>query len=171
MPTETGPVRADLVERLHELLKAIRVTKTRWTHQPSVVPGGMVGVLSGIATLSAEPSSAGCHLKDLAPRCALDTSTVSRAVSSLVGLGLVERSADPADGRASLLLVTERGREALTQAHEWYGEVLTGALRSWSRDDLETLGTMLRRFTHDLLTHVDTAPASTADHTTPEAAR
>jgi DNA-binding MarR family transcriptional regulator len=171
MRTRPGPVAADLEEPLRELLKAVRVTKTRWFHQRSVVPSGMIGVLAGIATLSAEPSSAGCHLKDLAVRCALDSSTVSRAVSSLVGLGLVERSADPTDRRASLLLVTDRGDEALAHAREWHGEVLTGALHAWSAEDLETLDAMLRRFTDDLTTYLDTRPAPTADHTTPEAAR
>jgi DNA-binding MarR family transcriptional regulator len=171
MPTRSGPVPADLEERLRDLLKAVRVTKARWLHQRSDIPSGMIGVLAAIATLSAEPSSAGCHLKDLATRCALDSSTVSRAVSSLVGFGLVERSADPTDRRASLLLVTDRGREALAQAHQWYGEVLTGALHAWSREDLDTLDAMLRRFTADLMTHLDSPPATVAGNTTPEAAR
>jgi DNA-binding MarR family transcriptional regulator len=171
MATSPRPVPADLEEPLRDLLKAVRVTKARWLHQRSAIPSGMVGVLTGIATLSGQPSSAGCHLKDLATRCALDSSTVSRAVTSLVGLGLVDRSPDSTDRRASLLSLTERGHQALAHAHEWHGEVLTGALHSWSRDDLEALGAALRRFTHDVLTHLDTSPAPTAHNTTPEAAR
>jgi DNA-binding MarR family transcriptional regulator len=171
VPIGPDPVPADLEERLRDLLKAVRLTKARWLHQRSVIPSGMIGVLAGIATLSARPSPPGCHLKDLATWSALDSSTVSRAVSSLVDLGLVERSADPADRRAHLLLVTQRGHEALAHAQEWYGEVLTGALHSWSRTDLQTLDAMLRRFTDDLMTHLDTSPAPTAHQTTPEAAR
>jgi DNA-binding MarR family transcriptional regulator len=140
VPIGPDPVPADLEERLRDLLKAVRLTKARWLHQRSVIPSGMIGVLAGIATLSARPSPPGCHLKDLATWSALDSSTVSRAVSSLVDLGLVERSADPADRRAHLLLVTQRGHE-------------------------------LRRFTDDLMTHLDTSPAPTAHQTTPEAAR
>ncbi|MBV9846855.1 MAG: MarR family transcriptional regulator [Kutzneria sp.] len=39
-----------------------------------------------------------------------DTSTVSRQISTLVRSGLVERTADPADGRACLLAATSEGR-------------------------------------------------------------
>ena len=39
-----------------------------------------------------------------------DPSTVSRQVASLVKAGLVERQADPDDGRASILVPTELGR-------------------------------------------------------------
>src|SRR5437868_6066116 len=38
-----------------------------------------------------------------------DPSTISRQVATLVKDGLIERRADPADGRASLLAVTEKG--------------------------------------------------------------
>ncbi|HEY0487583.1 MAG TPA: MarR family winged helix-turn-helix transcriptional regulator [Mycobacteriales bacterium] len=171
MPTAPDQVPPDLGERLRDLLRAVRVAKARWLHQRSVIPSGMLGVLAAVDTLSAGRSPAGCHLKDLAARCALDSSTVSRAVTSLVGLGLVERSADPTDGRASLLLTTDGGRRALDHAHEWHREVLAGALHAWSPDDLEALDAMLRRFADDVMTHLNTQPAHTADHTTPEAAR
>src|ERR1700760_1526656 len=43
-----------------------------------------------------------------------DPSTVSRQVATLVKDGFVERRADPQDGRASLLVVTERGEQVYT---------------------------------------------------------
>ena len=41
-----------------------------------------------------------------------DTSTVSRQVTSLVDIGLVERTADPEDRRATILVATDAGRAA-----------------------------------------------------------
>ncbi len=48
---------------------------------------------------------------DLAEKVQADPSTVSRQVAALVRDGYVERRADPMDGRASLLVITERGRQ------------------------------------------------------------
>src|SRR5690349_3009588 len=48
-----------------------------------------------------------CHeamrVSDLAARIELDASTVSRQIKQLEDKGIVERTADPADGRASLV--------------------------------------------------------------------
>ena len=44
-----------------------------------------------------------------------DPSTVSRQVAHLVQLGLVERVADPADGRATLLVATAEGRRVFDE--------------------------------------------------------
>ncbi len=41
-----------------------------------------------------------------------DTSTVSRQVTALVDVGLVERRADPEDRRATILVATDAGRAA-----------------------------------------------------------
>ena len=52
---------------------------------------------------------------DLAEQMCADPSTVSRQVASLVRSGLVERRADPHDGRASILVPTELGLRAVEQ--------------------------------------------------------
>ena len=44
-----------------------------------------------------------------------DPSTVSRQVAHLVRLGLVERTADPVDGRATLLAATAEGRRVFEE--------------------------------------------------------
>ena len=51
---------------------------------------------------------------DLVARLGLDKSTVSRQVASLVGLGLVDRSADPDDGRAQVLTPSAEDPKVLT---------------------------------------------------------
>jgi DNA-binding MarR family transcriptional regulator len=140
------PVTPELRERLHQVLQAVRLLKA----QPTPVPPGLVSVLGAIEHIGGD--RAACHLKDLAAHNALDPSTVSRAVTALVQHGLVRRTADPADGRASILRLTESGRVALSDTHRRYDAVLAEALAGWSPQDLATFCALLRRFADDLMT-------------------
>jgi DNA-binding MarR family transcriptional regulator len=97
--------------------------------------------------LHVEEFPAGCHGRELAERTGLDPSTVSRAVGSLVDLGLVERQADPRDGRASVLALTDAGRTALDDALDWYGAVLERAVGDLSPAEIADLCAGLDRFT------------------------
>ena len=84
-------------------------------------------------------------------------------MATLVTHGLVERRADPADGRASVLGLTEAGRTALTDAHAWYGEVLDRALAGWAPHEVAALSAALARFAGDLdrsLAHSDSLEAA-----------
>src|SRR5579875_3417002 len=55
---------------------------------------------------------------ELAETIHSDPSTVSRQVAALVKEGLLERRADPEDGRASLLVLTPRAHDVLAQHDE-----------------------------------------------------
>lgn len=76
-----------------------------------------------------------------------DPSTVSRQVAALVKHGLVERRADPADGRASLLALTAKAEAVLAEHDQIRLEHFANVLDGWSDTDLRTFATMLRRFT------------------------
>jgi DNA-binding MarR family transcriptional regulator len=75
-----------------------------------------------------------------------DTSTVSRQVSALVQHGLVERKADPQDGRACLLVATEAGRTSFDQARAARTEHIARVLAEWPQSDRRTLVMLLDRF-------------------------
>jgi DNA-binding MarR family transcriptional regulator len=135
----------ELLSHLRDALKAVRLFKQRTMPRDAVVPAGALGVL---ATIAAGPGS---HVKQLAAANALDTSTVSRAVAALVRDGLVERAADPTDGRACVLTTTPTGRAVFDQVLDRYDAGLADALRDWTPEELETFSTLLHRFTHDLL--------------------
>jgi DNA-binding MarR family transcriptional regulator len=140
------PVTPELRERLHQVLQAVRLFKS----QQTPVPPALVSVLGAIEHIGDARDV--CHLKDLAAHNALDPSTVSRAVTTLVHHGLVRRTADPADGRASILRLTERGQAALSDTHRRYDAVLAEALAGWSPQDLATFCALLKRFADDLTT-------------------
>jgi DNA-binding MarR family transcriptional regulator len=78
-----------------------------------------------------------------------DASTISRQAAALVKRGLIERRADPADGRASVLAVTDAGRELADSLRERRNTMLDAMLSHWNDDEREQLATMLRRFVDD----------------------
>jgi DNA-binding MarR family transcriptional regulator len=139
-----------LRDGMRELMKIVRLVKQRQQHEPGAPAPGVAGLLAVIERLAGTPG--GCHLKELAAACALDQSTTSRAVSASVQDGLVRRVADPRDGRASFLELTDAGRAALRRSDDWHAALLAAALRDWTRADVEHLGGLLRRLARSLAT-------------------
>lgn len=98
-----------------------------------------------------------------------DTSTVSRQVGALVRHGLVERQADPGDGRACLLAATPLGRTCFDEQHKARTEQVAGVLRHWTSEDLRTVASLLERLNTDFETshqkHGDPKQYSDNTHT------
>ncbi|HEV2636275.1 MAG TPA: MarR family transcriptional regulator [Actinocrinis sp.] len=90
--------------------------------------------------------SASLRVSELAERLHVDTPAVSRKVRQLERAGLVGRSGDQADRRASRLELTDSGRAAidatLRARRDWLAEVLG----EWSADEQAALALALRRF-------------------------
>jgi DNA-binding MarR family transcriptional regulator len=82
-----------------------------------------------------------------------DPSTVSRQVAHLVRLGLVERVADPADGRATLLVATDEGRRVFAENRRLRNRRIAGLMASWPDDDRRTFAQLLTRFTDEFERH------------------
>lgn len=66
-------------------------------------------------TMLAHVPDAGVRPQDLAAHLDLAASTVSEALKRLAGLGLVTLDADPEDGRARIVRLTDAGRAALAE--------------------------------------------------------
>ncbi|WP_379586673.1 MarR family winged helix-turn-helix transcriptional regulator [Pseudonocardia hispaniensis] len=90
---------------------------------------------------------------DVAEAVCADPSTVSRRVAALVKDGLLERRADPQDGRASLLAVTEQGLAALEHSRRYRAEVISATIADWPREQRRQLVELLGRFTADFQRH------------------
>ena len=78
-----------------------------------------------------------------------DPSTVSRQTSQLVSHGWVERRADPADGRACLLVATDEGQRVFHHNRCERTKHLAGLLSGWPAADRRTLVTLLDRLNTD----------------------
>lgn len=79
-----------------------------------------------------------------------DRSTVSRRVATLVEAGCVDRAPDVADARASLLTLTERGREVLAAHRRSRDEHLARVLADWPERDRRRVAVLLDRLATDL---------------------
>ncbi len=101
--------------------------------------GAAYGLLALLA--DAGPLRAG----DLVARLGLDKSTVSRQVSSLVALGLVDREPDPADGRAQVLRPSAEGAARLSGIRDARRARWEADLSGWPADDVATLAELLAR--------------------------
>jgi DNA-binding MarR family transcriptional regulator len=82
---------------------------------------------------------------DLVARLGLDKSTVSRQVSHLVDLGLVDRAADPVDGRAQVLTASAEGSARLAGIRETRRARWEADLGDWPAEDVATLAELLAR--------------------------
>lgn len=90
-----------------------------------------------------------CRSGALAKVVHSDPSTISRQIAQLVRLGYVERTADPEDGRATLLAATDEGRRIFEENRRLRNEHIAGMLAGWSESDRTAFGTLLARFTED----------------------
>jgi DNA-binding MarR family transcriptional regulator len=89
---------------------------------------------------------------DLAEHVALDLSTISRHLRALEDAGLLTRSPDPDDRRASLLSVTDEGHHYLDHAVRARTALLARATTDWASDDVAALSRLMNRLAHDLET-------------------
>jgi DNA-binding MarR family transcriptional regulator len=87
---------------------------------------------------------------DLAAALNLDASTISRQTHRLVDARLIERTVDPVDGRACLLAVSDRGRQAMAEVVSFRRQQLAELLREWSDPDRHLVTNLLDRLADDL---------------------
>jgi DNA-binding MarR family transcriptional regulator len=65
--------------------------------------------------------------------------SMTRTIACLEREGLIDRTADPADGRSSLLAINEAGRERLTRLRRRKSAYLARRLRKLDPEEIETL--------------------------------
>jgi DNA-binding MarR family transcriptional regulator len=80
----------------------------------------------------------------------VDKGAVSRQVQHLVELDLLDRTPDPADGRATLLSPSEDARRRLREVQKQRRRRLDERLGDWSESDLEALVAALGRYNRTL---------------------
>lgn len=98
------------------------------------------GILSRIADRGPQ------RLSSLAQTFGLDPSTITRQVQALESNDLLRRDRDPNDRRASLLELTEAGRDVLSSARQLRLQRLRDAMAHWSTEEQQTFGRLLEDF-------------------------
>ncbi|AJZ84218.1 MarR family winged helix-turn-helix transcriptional regulator [Streptomyces antimycoticus] len=99
-------------------------------------------VLSGLARTGPR-SAAG-----LADEIGLDRSGVTRRATRLEEAGLLRREPDPGDRRATLLALTETGRQAIETTRRRLAAHIEDSLASWPPGEARTFARQLHRFVH-----------------------
>ncbi|GAA2812313.1 MarR family winged helix-turn-helix transcriptional regulator [Kitasatospora aburaviensis] len=97
-------------------------------------------VLSGLARTGLRSAA------DLGREIGLDRTTVTRRADRLEHAGLLHRRPDPADGRATLLVLTDDGRAVVAAARRRLTDAIEDSLTTWPEADARDFARLLRRF-------------------------
>jgi DNA-binding MarR family transcriptional regulator len=94
---------------------------------------------SMLSALSAAERQGSLTMRDLCRAEQVQPPTMTRIVAALVEADLVEREADPTDGRVAWVTVTTQGRRLLERSRRRKEAYLAKALGSLEQDELRTL--------------------------------
>ncbi|WP_328953446.1 MarR family winged helix-turn-helix transcriptional regulator [Kitasatospora purpeofusca] len=83
---------------------------------------------------------------DLGRGIGLDRTTVTRRADRLERTGLLERRPDPADGRATLLALTDDGHDIVAVTRRRLAADIETSLAGWPPAEARTFARLLRRF-------------------------
>jgi DNA-binding MarR family transcriptional regulator len=142
-----GPQDVDAHEAFVRLEREIGLLLRRARAISSRLAGELHPDLDGAAygLLALLEDAGPLRASDLVTRLGLDKSTVSRQISSLVDLGLVDRTADPVDGRAQVLEPSAEGSVRLSRIRDVRRARWESDLGDWPAADVATLGELLAR--------------------------
>ena len=84
-------------------------------------------------------------INTIANAVGLDGSTVTRQVSAMKGMGLVERETNPGDRRSCIISPTTAGRDLMRHMRKIRRSNLEAVTRDWSPDDRSALGRLLSK--------------------------
>jgi DNA-binding MarR family transcriptional regulator len=131
---------ADLMEVLARHLRVRdRLAATRWRTADDLVESAAYHCLF---RLNRAPARSG----ELAEALYSDPSTISRHVAHLVKLGYVRREADPRDGRATILVVTDSGAARVAELKARRAVELESMLADWDDGDVDDLTRLLGKY-------------------------
>ena len=137
----------DLHEAFVELEREIGLLLRRSRAISARLAGELHPDLDGAAygLLSLLQDTGPLRASDLVARIGLDKSTVSRQISHLVDLGLVDRAADPVDGRAQVLTPSAEGSARLARIRDVRRARWERDMSDWPPADVATLADLLHR--------------------------
>lgn len=85
------------------------------------------------------------RLTDLASCVGVGKPSVSRQIAFLESLGLVYKEADPQDGRAQSIRLTDKGEEKMHQVQDARRQAFRERLGTWPLEDVQTLAEYMER--------------------------
>ncbi len=124
---------------LVEMVTTLRVFRVLGQRQrDQSISGTKIGVLQHLKYADA-------RLGELARRLSISASVTSRAVEALELDGLVARRADDDDARASVISITDRGRENLATRERYVAEKFAEVLSDWTPEETDQAISILQK--------------------------
>jgi DNA-binding MarR family transcriptional regulator len=102
------------------------------------------------------------RLSELAAKLCVDASTASRQIQHLERAGMIDRVADPHDGRATLLRMSAEGARALASLRQARHALYQRALSGWTATDQCALAELLTRLVDDLDAALPSTPTTSS---------
>ena len=133
---------AEATDLFHALIRVQKLLLAARTIAPKVHPG-LESVAYPVMYTVHQMGPVG--ISDVATLLHSDVSTVSRQVSGLYAHGLLDKQPDPADGRATLVSLTDAGRTTLDEVQLVRGEWFKELLSDWKTDEADVFTDHLQR--------------------------
>lgn len=141
-------------DHLDDLLTRIHVVRQGpdWRRRllPDTAPVTTVPTLRVLrAVEQCEKSGRGASIRDVAEYMAVEHSTASRTVASVVAAGMVTKTLAADDQRRCVLVLTEAGRDALAAVTDRRREIVADVVGDWPDADVDSLVGLLDRLVTD----------------------
>ena len=139
------------VELVEQAMVAVRRRQARRSlaaaaaRDPRAAPLMAHADVLDVLEAGAEPGSV-VTVSDVAVALSVDQPRASRLVAAAVADGVVRRTADQADGRRSLLVLTPRGRTVIQRVHASRQSAFAAAMSDWSGAERKEFARLLTRF-------------------------
>jgi DNA-binding MarR family transcriptional regulator len=138
--------RSDVERVITGIRSVIGTAKSPRAHQRQVTETGVPVERAGVVALAILADRGPLRLSELAAALQVDISTASRQVRKLEDAGFVARTADELDRRASLLHLTDQGRDAQRRLRAHWHSRIRHALDDLTPDEQASLADLLERF-------------------------
>lgn len=141
-------------DHLDELLTRIHILRQRpeWRRQllDDIAPVATVSTLRVLrAVEQCEKGGRGASIGDVAEYMAVEHSTASRTVASVVAAGLLNKTLAADDQRRCVLVLTDAGRDALAAVTDRRREIVADVVSDWPDTDVDALVGLLDRLVVD----------------------
>ena len=159
-----------------DLVRVMKLFQSMRQHAPKLHPGVEAASYPILFNLADEPR----RVSLLADCVHSDVSTVSRQVTLLVSHGLLDKVADPLDGRAFMVSLSAEGARLVERLKAGRAEWFRQILHDWDPADAEVFGDSLERFAtafeaskdqFKTITLSPLATSTTSGHEQPQATR
>jgi len=160
--SDTSSGAARLAEELMRFVRLGARAKSMFNARTALDGGDLGAEYSALMLLFPLRFCGPMRVTDLAETKRADPSTVSRQAAQLVKAGLARREADPEDGRASRLAITETGLDAVRKLHHARESMVVETLRHWPAERVETFVELFAEFNTAVEARLSAEPAATA---------